>query len=327
MHSGKLAMLMVAGAVAVTAIVLGGRLAAPGTANADHTSDPDEFHSHLNSRVVAVEVKLLALNLMGQEVLPEPGPDSFFSVVVTIDCGGNATIDSDGFGLIPSGVPWQTSVTGSLWSADFTSCTLTPHDLPSNFVLVDQPAHLPFQPFKQDFSGSVTLTVAQIPVVPTPDRGSISGIGVEKLAIPASGMNSAGFTFMGSNGVSVRFNMAHLGLLDFYPLDPGIYNITESIVPGWTLVSITCEALVPFVSVGSSVSIPNVGAGSVEIDLRPSEFVICIFTNAQDGDDSGASAGGGAGAGAGGGPKSGRAEHAHGCPRGGRIRRPGHHRG
>ena len=34
-----------------------------------------------------------------------------------------------------------------------------------------------------------------------------------------------------------------------------------------------------------SVSTVNLGAASVTIDLNPDEFVICVFTNAQDGDD------------------------------------------
>ena len=149
-------MVMVAGAVAVSAIVLGGRLAAPGAADANH----------LNFLEVPVDVELVVLNLTGQVLLPGPGPESFFDVFVTIDCGGNATTDPDGARLIPGGPPWQTSVTGTPLSEDFTPCTVTPLDLPGNFIPDSNDP--PFRLFDQDFPGSTTFTVIEIPA-PTPD--------------------------------------------------------------------------------------------------------------------------------------------------------------
>ena len=189
---------------------------------------------------------MVALDLMSVEpiALGDPRLDSFFDVFVSIDCGGNTNVSPPSAPFAPGGPPAMFTITGNQLSEDFTTSTPGFTGLPSTFI--PDPNDPPVRPFDENFPGTTTITVIEIPaptpedgmtptpedgIVPTPDRFSVAGIGMDKFTVPAGAPDVFDFTFSGPGGV-VPFGLADGGMQDFFLLDPGLYTVTETVLPG-----------------------------------------------------------------------------------------------
>ena len=262
-----------------------------------------------------VIVSLAALGLMLAISLPAAAQGSIIGITKSsesVEAGSTLTIDYrysgagdpvEGLaninGTVVSEIDGPTDVGGGVivtvvntGAGEYQVTIEVPADYPGDTIDYDLTVLAGPSDYDAHTPTTTSVPVTSIPdpgdgLIPGPDRFSIAGIGVDKFTIPAGAPDVFDFTFIGPNGVPVLFGLADGGLQDFFPLDPGIYTVTETVPPGWTLVSVACDALdVVFGFPGGvSVSTVNLGAGSVTIDLKPDEFVICVFTNAQDDDD------------------------------------------
>ncbi len=103
---------------------------------------------------------------------------------------------------------------------------------------------------------------------------AVGSITIVKNTTPTTSTQLFGFTstFSPSNFSLYDDGSALNNQISFGSLTPGVYNVTEAVVSGWSLTGLSCNDP----DRGSSV---NLGASTAVIDLDAGENIICTFVN------------------------------------------------
>jgi hypothetical protein len=131
-----------------------------------------------------------------------------------------------------------------------------------------QPDWFNSQPGGGELCQSVYLTPGQAHTVEFGNyqQGEIT---IEKHTDPAD--EDYDFSFSGDLG-DFSLNDFSDGSVTFEDLDPGTYDVAETLDFGWDLTGIVCQDA----SGGTSIDVPN---GQASIDIQSAEHVTCTFTN------------------------------------------------